>query len=220
MSKDESRVIISPGLLYAALNHAVYRHSCPAVFLVDFSAESFVNLTEQNCDNHRWTDYDFSTRYFAPTWHDDYSINLVRVSLDENDYLWLHLVNLNTTSGVHTVLANLTFYQYPGRLALVWDYTIHDETVYFSVENFGASLLGLSEGGLNMLEASGFFSAPLDGGQTAPVQLLSLEDINHPEGAVALRRIAQVEVSPDGRWALLTADNMQFIFRDNTPCRF
>ncbi|MCL2409108.1 MAG: zinc ribbon domain-containing protein [Oscillospiraceae bacterium] len=177
-SPDESHILMTAGTIQnrqwitmADMNSDVY--------LINFAAGTIENLTGR-----------YSEPDFLPRWIDDDHISFIRYELDWDNMWVASLMGMNLRTGTQEFLSNLSD---DGRIAVIFDYKIHGDYVYFSRDTFGS------------LETSGFFASPLNGNRTPPTSLLSILDIREIYDHWAVIGLISVQISPDGRWALLTA---------------
>jgi len=197
-SSDESRMLISRGIVEKQnLNNL--RSMSSDIFLVDIEAGTIENLTASPYE----TAADGAYLDFLPRWIDNDNISFIRYGYNNMDMWTISLMSMNITAATTERLANLTT---DGRMAIIHDYEIYGNYVYFSKDDFGDIAAGI-----HMRHVSGFYYASLDGGHLPPTILVSLYDINWGLVVFPLRYITNVQVSPGGRWALLTAQCMRFV---------
>ena len=186
-SEDETRALIAVG-------SSAYRYlggSHTNIYLADFEKQTFENLTGSD-DEDQPSVEDGGHINVLPQWIDNNNISFIRyefVEYDEVTHAQISLMQMNMNTGKQTLLSYLNT---DGRVMFIYDYKVLGDSVYFSK-------------GEGPLEASGFFVAKLDGGKTPETCLINvlelIEDNIHPHQ----RSFFSVQISPDGRWAVLTA---------------
>lgn len=158
------------------------------LYLFDVAKQTFENLTGRDDAPSRY-------RVFLPRWAGDNSIHYIRYDPDGN---WaVSLMEGNVKTGEQEQLADLSD---EGRAVFVAAYQVRGDTVYYSRENTEP-------------DRSGFFAAKLGGG-TAPAHLLSIRELREAAVHPYIQGFLSVEISPDGRWACLTANDGRINARD------
>ena len=193
-SECERRIALSVGFpeLRIPLNLAQAHID---VFVVDFETAEYINLS---AFNHRPEE---NVSDYRAKWYDSESITFVRSVW--GDSVTNCLMHVNVATGEVTRLANLGTEW--GEMSFVYGYAIRGGNVYFIREAMGA---GLFQDEHTFINSSGLFYAPLDGGTHFPAPLLTYEDMmEHDWGGnerLTMDRITGMEVSPCGRWILLS----------------
>lgn len=192
-SPDESRILMSVGLVE---NLSTITMIDSDIYLVDFGKETIENLTAS--DDEGGTISGGARVDIMPRWTDDNSIVFTRYTVG-NDSMWtINLISMSLKSGEQGILADMSD---EGRIALVFDYDVHNDFVYYILD-------------VVMFEYKGLYSAALDGAKTSPTLLLGAaplyEDGTHPYASGFL----SVEVSQDGRWALISINDRRIQVRD------
>ena len=185
-NEDETLLLITGGTIRT---RGHWQHGASNIYLVDFSGQSVERLT-----NNTRGRFIFIT---LPQWSETHGVTFIRTEWTD-DGLYTNLMRMDIETGRQEMLADLTNNQ---RATYVYEYVIHGDYVYYIDSIFGG------------LEATGFFRANLDGGQSYPYQLLSMMDFVDFY-SVRLSNFISVQISQDGRWALLTARDQRFFARD------
>jgi len=199
-SSDESRMLISRGISEKR-NLGNLRSISSDIFLVNIEAGIIKSLTASPYE----TVEDGAYLDFLPQWMCNENISFIRYGYNNKGIWTISLMSMNITAATAEHLSNLTT---DGRIAIVYDYEIYGDYVYFSKEDFGDIAAEIF-----MMDVSGFYYASLDGGHLPPTILVSIYDMNWGLVTSPLRHITSVQVSPGGRWALLTAQCTRFIMR-------
>jgi len=132
-----------------------------------------------------------------PQWVDNENIRFIRHDAGATSGFDVYLMGMNLMNRNIELLADLSD---DGKLIVILDYTVVDETIYYCDSGHP--------------ERMGFYSAKIDGGKSLPKQMLSTlkmrEDNSHP----GVRGLYSVQVTQDGRWACLTLLDNRLISRD------
>jgi len=198
-SPDESRILIAHSTMENRNIHNL-RNMSANIYLINFACGYAVNLTGWHYVSEGMGDGGYLD--FLPRWIDDSSFHFVRYKTDE--YTWIiHLMSMNAETKNIEFLTDLSAY---GRVALVLDYVIHGDAIYFSRFDVGDIHAGISHH-----DVSGFYVASLDGEYAKPNLLVSIVNMNMHRFS---NDIIRVQVSQDGRWALLTVSDTRFLVAD------
>ena len=184
-SVDEMRVLITGGV--GRGQQAYARMFAANIYLVDFSRQSIEKLT----------DYNFGeTSVMLPQWNEKDKATFIRNEGMEV----INLMSINLETGRQEILSNLSD---EGRIVFMLDYQIYGDYVYYIKDSA-------------ILEASGFYRADLGAGGSDPVQLLSMQEVieQYNLSSAYFADFFAIQISSDGRWACLTAQDKRIIVRD------
>ena len=191
---DETLILISGGTVRT---RGHFNFGASNIYLVDFSQQSVERLT----DNTFMGREHGHVKVTLPQWSEEHGATFIR-SEWADDGINVSLMNINVETGRQEILADLSCSE---GAAFVLDYAIHGGYVYYSNSHL-------------RIESAGLFRANLDGGQSRPIQLLSILDIidyyDIGFSGAGFNEFFSVEISQDGRWICLTARNMRFLTRD------
>ncbi|MCL2854457.1 MAG: hypothetical protein FWE21_02435 [Defluviitaleaceae bacterium] len=190
--RDENRLLLT-GSKSDVRNFNQLMSGFSSVFLIDFNKQAVEDLTGGHFEPINLSDGGHSDH--LPQWLDDYNISFVRYKLDSDESFVTSLMDMNLNTRNQNVLANLSV---DGILSLVTDYSIHENRIYF-VNTAGD------------FDKTGFLFAELNRGGNSPTLLLSFEEL---EMQPRTNTFTSVEVSSDGRWALLTILDQRVFTRD------
>ena len=192
-SEDETRILIAAGFFHV---RQFLLNSHTDIFILDIARQTFENLTGR--ENPQVGLSEGGYHHFLPQWIDNDSIRYIRYELDSRDNWVTSLLKLELRRGSSELLADLSS---DGRPATVFDYAVHGDMVYFTRDATNR-------------DASGFYAASMNGGRRSQTMLLDLQGLRerniHPYAA----GLYSVQVSFDGRWALLTVIDQRLIMRD------
>ena len=161
-----------------------FRMADADVFLIDFAERSVENLTG---DPERLID---DYKDITPRWNENNTAFFIRYALA--DYTEITLMKIDIETGELTEMADLS---YEGLPSLVYGYNVSGDVVYY-------------------IQGGGFYMTNLAGGSGTPVCLLELPQ--NRDGGIHpyANQFLSMHVSPDGRWACLTVQDMRLPARD------
>ena len=189
-SEDETRLLVTLGYS-AALQSMLGTRS--DLYLIDFAAKTFENLTGNDAlpggmqDGH--------AHHLLPKLRAQDCFTFVRYTLLADRRLSADLMQIDLSTGTQKRLADLSD---EGRMTPITDYAVSSDAVYFTRGTF----------------TPGFCMAKLDGAKTPPTQLLNPKRLNTDGTHPTLRDFTSVQVSQDGRWALLSVSDLRMQIRD------
>ena len=177
-SEDETQLLLTAGKTNA-FHPSFLMSGFSSVFLVDFDQGIVEDLTSYHSEPVLLIEGGHTD--FLPQWSDNDMISFVRYTLDAEGRLVTHLVRMNLLTGEEELIADLSI---DDPSALISDYIIHEEVVYFTTSG-------------SFLDENGFFFIDLTREEITPNLLISGMDIHG-------NRFISIEISTDKRWALLT----------------
>jgi len=196
-SPDESLLLLATGIVdnISSILSMIDSAKDYNVYLVDFAEESVVDLMKTG-DNPASSD----STYFhcMPQWADHRTIRFIRYELDASHMLLVSLMGIDIVTGEQTLLADLSV---EGRLAIVCDYVVRGDAVYYSIDAM-------------VREVEGFYATKLGDNGRLPACLLSIADLREKYGYPYAMELWSVQISPDGRWACLTIRDQRVLTRD------
>jgi len=168
-----------------------------SIFLVDFDRRFVEDLTGRHIEPVDIWEGGYTDT--LPRWLDADSISFIRYESDADGMLVTSLMRMNLRNGSEALWAGLSNHE---DIIFVSDYAIYDDRVYYIKDTIPTMVRG-------------FYYARLTGGRHEPVQLLSVYNVL---GIYDFNRqpfnFLSVEVSDDGRWALLTKLDNRALQRD------
>ncbi|MCL2366895.1 MAG: hypothetical protein FWC75_07625 [Oscillospiraceae bacterium] len=164
--------------------HSFFVSTRSEIFLLDIENQTFEDLTGLD-------DWMPTRHNILPQWTGSNSFMFVRYEAGQDEDLISSLMSMDINTGEETLLSDLS---YDGR---PW-FTLSDYRV------FGDIVYAVS--------VSGLFSIRLDEGVSSPQRLKDISDLREKEWM--LDAFTSVQISPDGRWALLTATDRRIWSRD------
>jgi len=155
------------------------------IFVIDLDNMAVEQLT-----------HDYSN--FLPRWIDSNSISFIRYAFNDSGDLMVKLMRMNMNSRNAQLWADLSG---EGNLMFISCYAVHGNFVYYTKESFTGT-------------QAGFYIAELTGNNANPRQLINIVDFIEYNETLHRFNLTNVQISPDGRWVILTKLNDRVMRRD------